>query len=225
MSGKDLLNDYAQQVAHKQTSIRTVANRSVSQHRHMEKRRGRPRKIIIDAQQLHNNGNKSTYESFTTSCTGVSFGCGTNQKTNNLSRKRSLPLLSFLSSTTLAKAERKRKREKRERQDAIAREEASKILLLSQKHTTFAEDANDATTNGNHAEVEAKTSNIRIWGGDNNLDDSDTGKSAKEENAITPSDTTTVEIEHTSNVLMPPLLQKLLTQVDKQRPYKSSCDL
>lgn len=208
MSGKDLLNDDAHQITHKQTIIRTVANRSDSQHRHMENRRDRPRKIIVDAQQLHNNGNINTYEpdveSFTTSCTGVSFGCGTNQKTNNLSRKRSLPLLSFLSSTTLAKAERKRKREKRERQDAIAREEASKILTTTLVEDT--KDANDATTNGNHAEVEAN----------------DTGKSAKEENAITPSDTTTVEIEHTSNVLMPPLLQKLLTQVDKQRPCKSS---
>ena len=190
-------------------------------------RRDRPRKIIVEnAQPLHNNGIKSTYEpgveSFTTSCTGVSFGHGTNHTTNNLTRKRSLPLLSYLSSTTLSQAEKKRKRKERERLDNIARDEARKILLLNQKHTILTKDTNEANNNAaipvndDHDEVEAKTNNIRLFGGGDNR-----SQSAKEENATTiTSDTTstTIEIERASNVLMPPLLQKLLTQMDKSVP-------
>jgi hypothetical protein len=98
-------------------------------------------------------------------------------------RRRSLPLLSFLSSTHLAAAEKKRKREALELQNSIAEEEARKAQLLNP--------------------IEPK-------GGQRN----DTPTNVVEENNISRPQaafsTTTVVMERTSTILMPPLLKKFL---------------
>lgn len=193
-------------------------------------RRERPQKLTIshkrDGQDdtilgKAKNGERNMYqpdiESFVSSCIpGVSFGTGIDQTEANAFssqrrtksiRKRSLPLLSFLSSTHLAAAEKKRKKEEQARQDAIAEEQAKKALLLNpiEMPVELAESGLPAA-----AVNQTSKDNLGLVG--------DTSKNAKQDNSKEqqeePASKVTTTMEKTSNILMPPLLKDFLNQLE-----------
>merc|ERR1719287_163693 len=109
-------------------------------------RRERPPKLRISNISDRDGGGEANdnefdpdIESFVSACIPTSFTAGTNERSTSdvplsqrrtkLIHKRSLPLLSFLSSTHLAAAEKRRKKEAQERRNAIAEKEAKKALL------------------------------------------------------------------------------------------------
>lgn len=100
-------------------------------------------------------------------------------------RRRSLPLLSFLSSTHLAAAEKKRKKEALMLQNSIAEEEARKAQLLNPIEPKGGQ-LNDISTNA--------VEEINLSGPQAEII------------------TTTVILERTSTILMPPLLKKFLEE-------------
>ena len=100
-------------------------------------------------------------------------------------RRRSLPLLSFLSSTHLAAAEKKRKKEALELQNSSAEEEARKAQLLNPIEPKGGQ-LNDISTNA--------VEEINLSGPQAEII------------------TTTVILERTSTILMPPLLKKFLEE-------------
>mmetsp|Transcript_6284 Transcript_6284/g.15625 ORF Transcript_6284/g.15625 Transcript_6284/m.15625 type:complete len:235 (-) Transcript_6284:413-1117(-) len=143
-------------------------------------------------------------ESFVSGCIpGVSLTPGRNdddegmrppsQRRTRSIRKRSLPSISFLSSTHLAAAEQKRKKEKLERQNAIAEEAAKKALLLNPIQPAMREQ-NIESSEGAGPEIVDADHAGRIRPG------------------VAVPETPTVEttIEMTSNILMPPLLKAFL---------------
>lgn len=100
-------------------------------------------------------------------------------------RRRSLPHLSFLSSTHLATAEKKRKKEAHKLQNFIAKEEARKAQLLNPIEPKGGQ-LNDISTN--------TVEDINLSGQQAEIS------------------TTTVVLELTSTILMPPLLKKFLEE-------------
>jgi hypothetical protein len=98
------------------------------------RRRERPQRLRIHT--ATKDEIRSLYEpdvdSFVSGCIpGVSFATGSSQRRTKMIRPRTLPLLSYLASTQLAAAEKKRKKEQTERLNLIAEEEARKALLLN----------------------------------------------------------------------------------------------
>ena len=218
-------------------------------------RRERPRKLQLvghdkqddvrgDSKPHPSNLFEPDVESFVSNCIpGVSFVTG-HDSTNNedprgtmsqrrakLIRKRSLPLLSFLSSISLAAAEKKRKIEERERYQALAEEEAKKMENYDYTIPTPENDTINAK-----AEPVFETSNRRVSSEmevigqtgrltfENNIQHR--GNTPTEINRQTatvfaeppdskPTTTTTVTMEKTSNILMPPLLDNFLTSLKK----------
>ena len=132
--------------------------------------------------------------SFVSGCIpGVSLSSSSQRGTTTPThRRRSLPLLSFLSSTHLAAAEKKRKREDIEIRNAIAEEEAKKALLLNPIEPTGGGQKSETTS------VNMETLPPQLKDGPR------AGTS-----------TTTIVIERTSNILMPPLLKDFLNDIGK----------
>ena len=158
-------------------------------------------------------------ESFISNCIpGVALltSEGTLRRTK-LIRKRSLPLMSFLSQTTLAAAEKKRKKEEQARQKLLAQEAAKAIV--------------ESTTRGISADDAATEEGLKQGDGDVKLPSTPTkdngvredGKSELREtlqdnvNTSKPSITTTWEGR--SNVLMPPLLVVFMNTLKKQKRH------
>mmetsp|Transcript_14987 Transcript_14987/g.32502 ORF Transcript_14987/g.32502 Transcript_14987/m.32502 type:complete len:256 (+) Transcript_14987:13-780(+) len=191
-------------------------------------RHERPQKLRI-AEQKDQDGDGATdaqlnayepdIESFVSGCIpGVSFVTGTSdesmqslsQRRAKLIRKRSLPLMSFLSSTHLAAAEKKRRNEEHERQKAIGEEAAAKALLLNPiKPTTLESETLNAETKSEQ--------NIGSREGGVGLE-KDIREAAAVEGNSTPqveTPTVTTTMEKTSNILMPPLLKDFLNQLEK----------
>lgn len=109
-------------------------------------------------------------------------------------RRRSLPLLSFLSSTHLAAAEKKRREEDSEKRKSIAEEEARKALLLNPIVPTMGGGQGETAELG---VVETPP------------------HPCKEGPRVAKTSTTTIAIEKTSNILMPPLLRDFLHAIEK----------
>ena len=177
-----------------QTDLRAVQSR---------KRRERPQKLLrIEAGEKCDN--RSLYESdinsFVSGCIpGVSVATGTSQRRTSAFRQRSLPLLSYLASTHLAAAEKKRKQEETERQNAIAAEEARKALLLNPIEPAIDCGEGDGSLGAEQKSIDNKKSN-----GDDRCDKSQ---------SVAPM--VTITTEQSSNILMPPLLKSFLNQLDE----------
>ena len=129
--------------------------------------------------------------SFVSGCIpGVSLSSSQRGTTKPTHRRRSLPLLSFLSTTHLAAAEKKRRMEDIETRNAIAEEEARKALLLNPIEPTGGGQKSETTpVNMEKLPTQSK-------------DGPRAGTS-----------TTTIVIERTSNILMPPLLKDFLNDI------------
>jgi hypothetical protein len=170
-------------------------------------RRRRPEKLRIDdiGDDTKGGGSKDdreelriTYEpdiaSFVSGCIpGVSLSSSSQRGTTTPThRRRSLPLLSFLSSTHLAAAEKKRRKEDIEIRNAIAEEEARKALLLNPIEPTGGGQKSD-TTSVNVEKLPTQSKDGPRAG----------------------TYTTTIAIERTSNILMPPLLKDFLNDIGK----------
>eukprot|EP00579_Thalassiosira_antarctica_P027210 CAMPEP_0202016938 /NCGR_PEP_ID=MMETSP0905-20130828/35780_1 /ASSEMBLY_ACC=CAM_ASM_000554 /TAXON_ID=420261 /ORGANISM="Thalassiosira antarctica, Strain CCMP982" /LENGTH=244 /DNA_ID=CAMNT_0048577475 /DNA_START=39 /DNA_END=770 /DNA_ORIENTATION=+ len=166
-----------------------------------------------------NNAFEPDIESFVSGCIPVSFAAETNendesmqstdvfsQRRTKLIRKRSLPLLTFLSSTHLAAAEKKRKKEKQERQRSIAEEEAKKALLLNPIKSAFeSESLNEQTKPVPDMESGGKASGFSAPTNMAHHVQETAGEDCLNPQAATPTVTTTME--KTSSILMPPLLK------------------
>lgn len=149
-------------------------------------RRRRPPKLTIDDND--DDDAASTTDDvvtkqmiFESDIESVVSGCIPGAQSN---RRRSLPLLSFLSSTHLAAAEKKRKKEALMLQNSIAEEEARKAQLLNP--------------------IEPKGGQLDI-----------STNAVEEINLSGPQAeiiTTTVILERTSTILMPPLLKTFLEE-------------
>jgi hypothetical protein len=108
-------------------------------------------------------------------------------------RRRSLPLLSFLSSTHLAAAEKKRREEDSEKRKSIAEEEARKALLLNPIVPTMGGDQGEPQP----GVVETPPPPSKVGP------------------RVAKASTTTIRMEGTSNVLMPPLLRDFLHEIER----------
>ena len=84
-------------------------------------------------------------------------------------RKRSLPMLSFLSSTQLAAAEKKRKREDAEIRNSIAEEGARKALLLNPIEPTTAGGQTSESPRSEEGPRAAATSKTVVREGTSNI--------------------------------------------------------
>ena len=197
------------------------------------RRRERPQKLMDvgnsgqEAGSAQGNVYKPDIESFVSNCIpGVSFAAGStddvvSQRRSKLIRKRSLPLLSFLSSTHLAAAEKKRKKEEQYRQNAIAEEEAKKALLLNpiQPAAAIAEGESFVAGDTKQSTNESRNAQLREGGAVNhvsNIQPTDVDNTPTEVSTKTPTVTTTME--KTSNILLPPMLQDFLKQLDNCNP-------
>ena len=147
-----------------------------------------------------------------------------------LFRKRSLPLLSFLSSTALATAEKKRKKEEKELQRVIVEKATVKHEYINGTNLTKGSEQVNAEAKiligMEHSEVNLEckendtvgrdTSENNIIGASNIVDENNQqppGPPMKSTSTIT----TTVTMEKNSNILMPPLLKTFLIAL-KQCP-------
>ncbi|KAL3817345.1 hypothetical protein ACHAXA_006611 [Cyclostephanos tholiformis] len=174
-------------------------------------RRRRPRKLRIDDDRDDGTTGSSTAEndiakrrfiyepdiaSFVSGCIpGVSIATAVTEGgiSSPSIRRRSLPLLSFLSSTHLAAAEKKRKEVDREKRNSMAEEEARKALLLNPIVPTGGGQVE--TTQLGVVETPPPPSN--------------------EGTRAAMTSTTTIAIEGKSNILMPPLLRDFLREIRK----------
>ena len=192
-------------------------------------RRERPQKLRIAEEECEEDGStdaattptqqRNLYqpdvESFVSACIpGVSIapvdGDSTQQemvlpsqrRTKSI-RKRSLPLISFLSTTHLAAAEKKRKKEEQDRLKAIAEEEAKKALLLNPivKPAIL---GNGPTNNVGNKPPSFIDQGVRLETSAN------ASESTKKTETTPEAPTVTTTIENTSNILMPPLLRDFL---------------
>lgn len=143
----------------------------------------------------------------------------------NLIRKRSLPSMAFLSTATLAGAEKKRKREEQARQKLMAAEAAKKIInstvqlpdvdvgMMVKENVEKGE--GDIKLTGSK---DATHENICIPRDNGKMDTinrenyQDAEKESKE-----PTIMTIETVEGTSNVLMPPLLIEFLNSLKKHK--------
>jgi hypothetical protein len=143
----------------------------------------------------------------------------------NLIRKRSLPSMSFLSTATLAGAEKKRKREEQARQKLMAEEAAKKIVnsTMQLPDVDVGMMGEESVKKGEGDlkfswSKDAKHENTAIPTEDGKVDPNpredsrDAGKQSKE-----PTISTIETVEGTSNVLMPPLLIQFLNSLKKHK--------
>ncbi len=161
------------------------------------RRRERPQRIRIDT--ATKDEIRSLYEpdidSFVSGCIpGASFATGSSQRRTKMIRPRSLPLLSYLASTQLAAAEKKRKKEQTERLNLIAEEEARKALLLNPIKATSIDHVGDGGGQINSAGIRKSTAGDRC------------DKPQPEAPIVS------IQTEG-SNILMPPLLKPFLNQL------------
>lgn len=156
-------------------------------------RRQRPQKLRlveqIDQNDSSRDESRNLYEtefsSFVTGCIpGASFAAGSSQRRTRLIRQRSLPLLSYLASTHLAAAEKKRKKDDIERLNSIAEEEARKALLLNP--------------------IKLLANESGGWDEEKNQTDA---RNCDKQRLAAPK--ITIKTEQSSNILMPPLLNQL----------------
>ncbi len=229
-------------------------------------RRERPRKIRLEevrhtydtepkVNQQRLNFFVPDVESFVSFCIpGVSFAStyvSKNQESSScydeislaprrvkLIRKRSLPLLAFLSSTSLAAAEQKRRKEEKEQQETIAQEEARRIAGIDYSDVFGDNDnVNAKTQNVSLEERMIQNEDIRaklpctspaVAAGCGNNDVAIAECKSKnltpplENPDLKPSKTTTITMESTSTVLMPPLLESFLMSLKKAPRKKCS---
>jgi hypothetical protein len=169
-------------------------------------RRRRPQKLRIDDRGDDTTGGGSVDDrekrriafepdipSFVSGCIpGVSLSSSQRGTTTPTHRRRPLPLLSFLSSTHLAAAEKKRRKEDIEIRNAIAEEEARKALLLNPIEPT-----------GGGEQTETTPVNVEKL------------PSQSKDGPRAETSTTTIVMERTSNILMPPLLRDFLNDIGK----------
>lgn len=226
-------------IASEKNEVRIASGKQYRRAVRCRMRRERPQKLRISGNEENpgvggptNVGPMSAYEyepdieSFVSGCIrGVSSVAGANeghgeniqsteepQRRTKLIRKRSLPLLSFLSSTHLAHAKKKLKKEEQKRQQVIAEEEAKKALMLNPiKPTT-----SDAISQIGEIEPSCYESTDRRVGLANTAASvhptQNTAGGAKQ--SAVPSVTTTTE--NTSNLLMPPILKDFLNQLESR---------
>mmetsp|Transcript_23695 Transcript_23695/g.50246 ORF Transcript_23695/g.50246 Transcript_23695/m.50246 type:complete len:249 (+) Transcript_23695:31-777(+) len=222
------------------TSIRIAPPSASEKYDHrairFRMRRERPQKIRIlesndideiEEKRSGDNNFAPDIESFVSNCTPVSIVTETNnygrsiqsidvpqRRTKNI-RKRSFPVLSFLSSTHLAAAEKKRKKEEKELQDSIAQIEAKKALMLNPVGPAFESELYNEGKKQNSYVVSrgqlpaVEEASVEWKDQDNEAED---GKIPHPSMPMVSSVT-----EETSNILMPPLLKDFLNQLDSAK--------
>mmetsp|Transcript_8730 Transcript_8730/g.18336 ORF Transcript_8730/g.18336 Transcript_8730/m.18336 type:complete len:310 (+) Transcript_8730:63-992(+) len=172
------------------------------------------------------------------------------QRRAKLIRKRSLPLLAFLSSTSLAAAEKKRRREERERQEVIAEGEARRIAAIDYSGVCGDEgndtDAKPTIQNAlleerkfqneeNRIKLPSTSSAAAASRENSHVTNSECKKESLtaplEDSELKPTKTTTITMESTSTVLMPPLLENFLSSLKRvprqkvEREKASYCNI
>ena len=186
-------------------------------------RRERPRKIrplrldgahsIAGARAKFGEIDADT-ESFISSCLpGVGLSQNEVAPKSKLIRKRSLPLMSFLSTTTYAAAEKRRKNEELSRQRLLAEEAARKIMIDS----TLQLPGNGVGMEGENLKMGDTASQSNNRRKDNHIPNKDDALNSQNGENVTE-ERTTVRIEGESNILMPPLLVEFLTSLKKHKP-------
>jgi len=175
------------------------------------RRRQRPHKLRIDTSTKDKKLGlyEPDIESFVSGCipgVGVSIATESSsaQRRSRMSRQRSLPLLSYLATTHLAAAEKKRKKEQIESQHLIAAEEARKALLLNPIIPALDHGEGGGSMVG-------KINSICIQKSTAKDDSRDNPQSVSEAEAPM----VTMKTEESSNILMPPLLTSFLNQLQK----------
>mmetsp|Transcript_25691 Transcript_25691/g.40304 ORF Transcript_25691/g.40304 Transcript_25691/m.40304 type:complete len:212 (-) Transcript_25691:328-963(-) len=173
-----------------------LSSKNESKRKFTTIRRERPRKLKVFRDELPHSQDlyEPDVESFVSACAPGITSFGTNNINNNQSdrdtssprrissiRKRSLPSLSFLATTTIAAEKKKLKIEEEKRKEVIAEMEARKALALNPLNPS--DDVGETN--------EEKPSNM------NHLSSSEIESTKVVENT-------------TSNVTMPPLLQQFL---------------
>lgn len=201
-----------------------VASAAVSEYKdrravRCRSRRERPRKLRPLTLQEDAGSTAAKYprfdaiepdiESFVSSCLpGVSLTQSNAPLRSKMVRKRSLPSMSFLSSTTYAAAEKKRRKEEQARQKLLAEEAAKKIMDSTMQLDS--ESKGDAITAeadmaSNKKAAAAKDSGSKLQ---SNADEGvPTGHTT----------TTTITFEGQSNILMPPLLVNFMNNLRKHK--------
>lgn len=169
------------------------------------RRRQRPHKLRIDTSTTDKKLGlyEPDIESFVSGCiTGVSIATESSsaQRRSRMSRQRSLPLLSYLATTHLAAAEKKRKKEQIESQHLIAAEEARKALLLNPIIPALDHGEGGGSMVG-------KINSIGIQKSTAKDDSRDNPQSVSEAPMVT------IKTEESSHILMPPLLTSFLNQL------------
>lgn len=169
------------------------------------RRRQRPHKLRIDTSTKDKKLGlyEPDIESFVSGCIpGVSIATESSsaQRRSRMSRQRSLPLLSYLATTHLAAAEKKRKKEQIESQHLIAAEEARKALLLNPIIPALDHGEGGGSMVG-------KINSIGIQKSTAKDDSRDNPQSVSEAPMVT------IKTEESSHILMPPLLTSFLNQL------------
>ena len=186
-------------------------------------RRERPRKIrpltldgahsIADAHPKFDEI-EPDIESFVSSCLpGVGLSQNEVAPKSKLIRKRSLPLMSFLSTTTYAAAEKRRKNEELSRQRLLAEEAARRIMTDS----TLQLPGDGVGINGKNLNMGDTASRSNVKEKNNHISNKDDALTSQNGETITQ-ERTTVRIEGESNILMPPLLVQFLNSLKKHKP-------
>lgn len=226
-SSDDEINCAKQQATTHVVTTTTIAANNDCREVRCRARRERPPKLRIPNDSDGGAGGgtdgqhdefETDIEAFVSACIPVSLVAATHARApsdgalshrrTKVIHKRSLPLLSFLSSTHLAAAEKKRKKEEHERRNAIAEEEAKKALLRNplpkpavDAHASPAEGASGTAAGEKDGGVEHGPR------GTHHAQERVVEKCTSQELAA-PKVTTTWE--RTSNILMPPLLKDFL---------------
>ncbi len=174
----------------------TSSSKNESKRKFTYSRRERPQKLKVYRDELPQTQDlyQPDIESFISACTPGITSFGTNHVNNNKTdrdlpsprrissiRKRSLPSLSFLATTTIAAEKKKLKIEEEKRKEVIAEMEARKALALNPL---------DSSDDVGEAKSDEKTSSM---------------------NHVSSSEIESRVVENTtSNVTMPRLLQQFL---------------
>eukprot|EP00804_Cyclotella_cryptica_P014651 CCRYP_012675-RA/>CCRYP_012675-RA protein AED:0.41 eAED:0.41 QI:0/-1/0/1/-1/1/1/0/255 len=243
---EDLNSNNNQEEPHKTVTITKIAPPSATEQNdrravRCRSRRERPRKLRPLSQDDNQDFNivfngqrfdtiEPDIESFVSSCfPGVAFPPPQTLSSMNdcplrrskLIRKRTLPSMSFLSTTTLAGAEKNRKREEQARQKLMA-EEAAKKIVDSTVHLPD-NDAGmcDESVKKDEGDVKLpsfdapKNGNTAIPAEDGRAENHCQNSQDVAKQTNEPTVSTTVTVERTSNVLMPPLLVEFLNTLKR----------
>jgi hypothetical protein len=207
-----IVTKVAPPAASEQNDRRAVRSRS---------RRERPRKLRPlpldhnDAVDSHPRFDaiEPDVESFVASCLpGVTLTHGTTSQISKLTRKRSLPSLSFLSQKTFAAAEKKRRKEEHARQKLLAEEAAKKIMDSTMQ--TLNGTGVDGTFNTNEAASQVNNETTI-----STVTTRETASRSHNPDIVskTNTTTTTTTFEGQSNVLMPLLLVEFLNSLREHK--------